>query len=195
MSITTIVGPMFSGKTTELIRLIDRNVVSKKRCVIIKNLIDNRFDNLDIVCKKTDNNNHVTTHCELTYYKCKVVYLSSLADPDLIQLFTTNYDVVGIDEGFFFEGVVNFCNELANRNVEVIISTLDTDYKQKMFPCVGELMAFSEKVIKLNGICMVCNTDNANFTVRTVKSDKKILVGGKEMYMCVCRKCLKQYAE
>lgn len=198
MSITVIIGPMFSGKTSELIRLIDRKRIAKKNCLIIRHADDKRFDHLSTtVSNEVQGNNilrHITTHNEFRYQKCDILYLSNLSgDDELFANICLKYHVVAIDEGFFFVGINKFCNELANNNVEVIVATLESSYQQRLFPEIGELIANAEIVIKLTAICMRCENEDASFTIRTIESDQEILVGSDDIYQAVCRKCLNEF--
>ena len=191
MSITTIIGPMFSGKTTELIRLIDRQRVAGKKCVIIKHSSDTRFDNNS---STTDNGiYHITTHSDICYCKCDIIYLSDLTDDNIAKELTKKYQVVGVDEGFFFKGINNFCNKLANTGILVIVSTLESSYKQTLFPEIGDLIGSSDRLFKLTAVCMRCKNNDAFFTIRTIDSDEELLVGDEDMYQCVCRSCLNQF--
>ncbi|AEQ32714.1 thymidine kinase [Acanthamoeba polyphaga mimivirus] len=184
MSITTIIGPMFSGKTTEFIRLVDRKKIAGKRCLIIKHIRDDRFE------KNDSEEKHIITHNQIRYKNCDIVYSNNLFNSNFFELITTNYDVVGVEEGFFFDDVANFCNELANNNIEVIVSTIDSSFKQEIFQEIGKLIAISENVIKLKAVCMKCKINDASFTIRTVDNDNEILVGGSDIYQSVCRNCL-----
>jgi len=188
---------MFSGKTSELIRLVDRRRIAGKKCLVIKHINDNRFDNLVNSRPQTNNNNpcnhHITTHSEITYYKCDIVHIDNLFDENLIQRIHQNYQVVGIEEGFFFKRINEFCNTLANNGIEVIVATLESSYKQQLFKEIGELIANSEKVIKLHSVCMRCKKSKASFNIRLVNSNEEILVGGQGEYQSVCRKCLNQF--
>lgn len=180
MSITTIIGPMFSGKTSELIRLIDRKRIADKKCLIIKHVGDTRFDiGTDVY--------HVTTHSNICYKKCDVLYLSVL---DNIEPIVNKYNVVAIDEGFFFVNINDYCTKLASHGIDVIVASLDTSFKQQLFPEIGKLIGNSEILIKLSAICMKCKTADAIFTVRTIESEVEILVGGCDIYQSVCRACL-----
>lgn len=190
MSITTIIGPMFSGKTTELIRLIDRKRVAGKRCLIIKHSTDNRFDDME----SDENIYHVTTHSEIRYHKCDIIHISDF-DIALVDHISQKYDVVGIEEGFFFKGINEFSNILADKLIDVIVATIDSSYKQEIFVGIGDLIASSENVIKLTAICMRCKLAEASFTIRTVESDKEILVGGTDIYQSVCRACLNNFRQ
>lgn len=187
MSITTIIGPMFCGKTTEFIRLIKRKQIAGKNCLIIKNGIDDRFN------KEDGDTAHVTTHDGIRYQKCDIIYLKDFKDDGFVQNVCDKYDVVGVEEGFFFEGLTIFCNTLADNGIDVIVATLDSSFKQELFKEVGDLVAKSENVIKLSAICMRCGGENATFTIRTVESNELILVGTDDIYQSVCRNCLNKF--
>lgn len=193
MSITAIIGSMFCGKTSELIRLIDRKRIAGKKCLIIKHAKDNRFDGPEF--NGIAGTQHVTTHSDIRYCKCDIIYRSDFTDDEFTKSICEKYEAVGIDEGFFFKGLANFCNTLANNGIDVIVATLDSSYKQELFPEVGDLLAKTENIIKLKAVCMRCKQAEASFTIRTVESNEEILVGGAEMYECVCRPCLKSHRE
>lgn len=193
MSITTIIGPMFSGKTSEMVRLIDRKRIAGYRCLIIKHCDDNRFD-LKLCDSEKIDKNHITTHGDIRYTKTDICYYKSL-DLMLAEKIVNDksYDVVAIDEGFLFgENIVEFCNYLANRNIEVIVSTIESSYKQKILPGIANLIAISEDLIKLKSICINCKKD-ASFNIRTIDSNKDILVGGADIYKSVCRSCMNNF--
>lgn len=178
MSITLIIGPMFSGKTTELIRLIDRKRISGKKCAIIKNKIDNRYEI-----------NYVTSHNNHKYSNCDILIYQDLS-LEIANELKKKYDVIGVDEGHFFPNIDSFCGDLADNGIDVFVSALDSSFQQKLFIHIGDLISHSEIVIKLDAICMKCKTENASFNIRTIDSEEEILVGGSEIYQCVCRKCL-----
>jgi thymidine kinase len=190
MSITVLIGPMFSGKSEELIRLISRANHADRKTVIIKHTRDTRYDH------ESKTSNHITSHNDIVYDKSDFIISSELTNSMLEQIIN-KYDVVGIDEGFFFKStdkntvtLTYFCNTLANNNISVIVSTLDGSYKQEIFPEIATLIANSEKVIKFTAICMQCKIKDASFTVRLNTDDNEIVVGGKDIYKSVCRKCL-----
>ena len=177
--IETIVGPMFSGKTTELQRRLNRHVyrpLTNPKIAVIKSMIDSRYDQNSIV-------SHVGHKLKADF---QTKNLMDIVD-DL-----GDYDVIGIDEGHFFPGdLVEFCEELSNSGKTVIVSALDTDYTRKHFSHVTELMAKSESVVKLNAICRYCESDAA-FTLKKPKEIKSVgsfEVGGSETYESVCRHC------
>ncbi len=186
MSITTIIGPMFSGKTTELIRLIRREkLIKKNKCLVIKHVNDIRYDE-----KNTNMFNHITTHDGESYDECDFINLSNFTDDKIVDDIINKYNVVGIDEGFFFKDINFFCNKLADAGVSVIVSSIDSSYQQEIFSEVADLIAMSERIIKLSAICMICEERDASFTIRISDSKEKFLVGGKDLYRCVCRQCL-----
>lgn len=193
MPITLIIGPMFSGKTSELIRLVDRKRIAGKKCIIVKHVKDNRcnIDN-DTSCEKRLVP-LVITHSNYHYNQCDIVYVENLDNQLTNDLIEQKYDVIGIEEGHFFPGLKKFCSVLANNNTDVIVSALDSSFEQKLFIEVGQLIANAENVIKLNAICMICNNADASFTIRTIDSNEQILVGGIDIYKSVCRTCLNNY--
>lgn len=194
MSITLIIGPMFSGKTSELIRLVDRKRIANKRCLILKHSQDTRFNHND------NDLSHVTTHSEIRYHKCDVVQVTDEEHAAIIDLIAgivehNKYDVVAIEEGHFFPEINEYCLYLANNGIEVIVSALDGSFKQELFTNIGKLIANSESVIKLTAVCMRCNNADASFNIRTNDSEQEILVGGIDMYQSVCRKCLNKHRD
>lgn len=188
MSITLIIGPMFSGKTSELIRLVDRKRIAGKKCLIIKHTNDIRYDDINDNTDKIDN---IVTHSHIQYSKTDIIKLSELLNDiqnNIIEKKT--YDTVAIEEGHFFPNINTFCTGLANNGIDVIVSAIDSSFKQEMFKNIGELIANSEIVMKLTAICMVCKDKDAHFNIRTVSSNEEILVGGADIYKSVCRTCM-----
>ena len=180
--ITLIIGSMFSGKTTECLRLLDNKRIAKKKCLIIKYSRDTRYDD-----------EFITTHSQYQYNKTNIKHFETITTDDVDNIIDDGYQVVFIDEGQFFKDIHLMCDDLANNGVEVLVSALDGDYKQEPFGDIPKLIAISEKVIKLSGVCMFCNDKKGSFTVRTIKSDEHELIGGEEMYKSACRKCMNLY--
>jgi thymidine kinase len=178
MSITLIIGPMFSGKTTELIRLIERERILDRKCLIIKFKNDNRYSLTKIV-----------THNSYSYDKCDILNIDSLDQLNIDDIIK-NYKVIGVEEGQFFNNIHLFSNKLANHDINVYISALDGTFKQDLFGDIGLIFPLAETIIKLKAICMKCKNSDASFTIRTIKSDDLIVIGGAESYVAVCRKCL-----
>jgi thymidine kinase len=168
--IQLIIGPMFSGKSTELLRRIKRYEIAKKSCILVKHTIDNRYDQ-----------DFVTTH---DLQKTRAISTESLEKIfDVLQ----NYQVIGIDEGQFFPDIL-VSEKLANQGKIVIIAALDSTFQRKPFNKICELIPLCEKVIKLNAVCTKC-FKNASFTKRTTDEKEVEVVGGIEKYKPVCRKC------
>ncbi len=170
--IEVICGSMFSGKTEELIRRLKRAKFARQRVEIFKPAIDTRYSEEDVVSH--DSNSISSTPIE-----------SSAS----ILLFTSEIDVVGIDEAQFFDnGLVEVCNQLANNGIRVIIAGLDMDFKGLPFGPIPGLCAIADEVSKVHAICVKCG-QLASFSHRTVKSDKRVLLGETEEYEPLCREC------
>ncbi|WP_321519925.1 thymidine kinase [uncultured Bacteroides sp.] len=180
--IEVICGSMFSGKTEELIRRLKRAQFAKQRVEIYKPAIDTRYSEEDVVSH--DSNSIASTPIE-----------SSAS----ILLFSSDIDVVGIDEAQFFDkGIVDVCNKLADIGTRVIIAGLDMDYKGIPFGPMPDLCAIADEVSKVHAICVRCG-QLAYISHRIIKNDKRVLLGEKEEYEPLCRKCytrvLKEYPE
>lgn len=170
--IEVICGSMFSGKTEELIRRLKRASFAKQRVEIFKPSIDTRYSEEKVVSH--DSNSIQSTPVDSS---------------SSILLFTSEIDVVGIDEAQFFdEGLVNVCNELANNGVRVIIAGLDMDYKGIPFGPIPALCAIADEVTKVHAICVRCG-DLAYISHRTIANDKRVLLGEKTEYEPLCRRC------
>tara|TARA_Y100000590_G_scaffold149480_1_gene171712 strand:- start:804 stop:1352 length:549 start_codon:yes stop_codon:yes gene_type:complete len=171
-SIETICGPMFSGKTEELIRRLRRAIIAKNKVVVFKPKIDTRYSDDLIV---SHNNNSIKS--------------ISITDENMIIEKSKNADIVGIDEiQFFKKNIIKVCAKLANQNKRVIVSGLDKDYTGKAFGIMPYLLCESEIITKLNAICNSCG-DNAFFTKRISNDKKQILLGELDKYEANCRNC------
>ena len=175
--IEVICGSMFSGKTEELIRRMKRAKFARQRVEIFKPAIDTRYSEGASSC--------TTVTCSVsstTSFFCS----SSTAS---ILLFTSEIDVVGIDEAQFFDsGLIDVCNQLANNGVRVIIAGLDMDFKGVPFGPMPALCAIADEVSKVHAICVKCG-QLASFSHRTVKNDKQVLLGETAQYEPLCREC------
>ena len=180
--IEVVCGSMFSGKTEELIRRLKRANFARQRVEIFKPALDTRYSEADVVSH--DNNSIPSTPVDTSAS---------------ILLFSSEIDVVGIDEAQFFdEGLIDVCNELANRGIRVIVAGLDMDYKGIPFGPIPALCAIADEVTKVHAICVRCG-ELAYISHRTVPNDKRVLLGEKEEYEPLCRHCyqkaLKEEAE
>ena len=173
--IEVICGSMFSGKTEELIRRLKRAKFARQRVEIFKPAIDTRYSEEEVVSH--DSNSIASTPVD-----------SSAS----IVLFSSDIDVVGIDEAQFFdEGLVEVCNQLANNGVRVIIAGLDMDYKGVPFGPMPALCSVADEVTKVHAICVRCG-NLAYVSHRTTKNDKRVLLGEKDSYEPLCRECYRK---
>jgi len=171
--IEVIVGSMFSGKTEELIRRLRRAQIARQKVQIFKPTVDTRFGDDDIV-----------SHSEMRI-PSRAVASSRL----LLDLVEADTEVVGIDEGQFFDqDLPAVCDAIANRGKRVIVAGLDKDYLGKPFEPMPQLLAIAEYITKTLAICMVCGNP-ANHTQRLVSSADRVLVGAQGMYEARCRVC------
>jgi thymidine kinase len=170
--IEVVCGSMFSGKTEELIRRLRRAQFAKQKVEIYKPAIDVRYSEEDVV---SHDKNHI---------------LSTPIDSSAsILLLSSDIDVVGIDEAQFFDmGIVDVCNELANRGVRVIVAGLDMDYKGVPFGPMPALCAIADDVTKVHAICVNCG-NLAYVSHRKVESTQRVLLGETTEYEPLCREC------
>ena len=176
--IEVVCGPMFSGKSEELIRRLRRAEIAGQRVLIVKAQIDDRYDI-----------SHVVSHSGA---KIRAV---GVGDPATILRYSDGCDVVGIDEVQFFDAaIVDVCVALADRGVRVIAAGLDTDFRAEPFGPIPELLARAELVDKLQSVCHRCGGD-ATRTQRLVNgspapfSGDTIQVGALDSYEARCRGC------
>lgn len=172
MSIHLIIGCMFSGKTTELLRQINRHKIANKKVLTIKSDLDDRYHKTDI-----------TSHDKKKGTARAVSTLMPLID-ELEQ-----YDVIAIDEGQFFKDLLTFCESAATKlNKKIIVAALDSTFDRKPFTQVTNLVAYAEKVEKLSAICTNCGKE-AFFSKRIDNNKEKILIGSNDSYVASCRIC------
>lgn len=154
--IEVICGSMFSGKTEELIRRLKRAKFAKQRVEIYKPAIDTRYSEADVVSHDSN-----------------IISSTPIDSSASILLFTSEIDVVGIDEAQFFdEGLIDVCNQLANNGIRVIVAGLDMDFRGNPFGPMPGLCAIADEVSKVHAICVKCG-QLASFSHRTVKMTNK----------------------
>lgn len=174
-SIHLVIGPMFSGKSTELQRLIRRCERGGQATIAIKPKKDDRYSE-----------SAITTHDQVAYHNVEVA--TKLAEVSVDQ-----YQVIGVEEGQFFPDLDVQCDLWANQGKTVIVAALDATYERQPFPnlVVQRLLSKAETVNKLQAVCH-CGA-NASFTQIKNKSkvvgESKELIGGDETYESVCRNC------
>ena len=176
--IEIICGSMFSGKTEELLRRLKRAKFANLKVEIFKPAIDIRYSEEEVVSH--DSHAILSTPVETS---------------DSILLLTGDVDVVGIDEGQFFDdNIVNVCQQLANRGVRVICAGLDMDYLGNPFGPMPKLMAVAEYVTKVHAICVKCG-NLAHHSHRLSASNKLVELGEKDTYEPICRHCFNKALE
>jgi thymidine kinase len=169
--IEVICGCMFSGKTEELIRRLNRALIAKQRVEIFKPVLDKRYHQENIV-----------SHNERAIRSTPVNFASD------ILLLAGNCDVVGVDEAQFFdEAIVDVCNSLANSGKRVIVAGLDMDFEGKPFGQMPNLLAVAEFVTKIHAICAQTG-ELASFSFRLSDNDKQVMLGEKAEYEARSRK-------
>jgi thymidine kinase len=171
--IEVIVGPMFSGKSEELIRRLRRAEIGKQRVQIFKPVIDQRYAKNGIV-----SHSGLEIASELIQNGAEIL---SRVEP--------RTEVVGIDEAqFLSDTVVDACVRLADLGKRVIVCGLDTDFMGRPFEPMPRLLSVAEEITKLLAICMRCGNP-AVHTQRLVASEELIVVGAGGMYEARCRRC------
>lgn len=176
--IEVICGSMFSGKTEELIRRLNRALLARQEVEIFKPAIDRRYHDDDIV-----------SHNENSIRSTPVSVASE------ILLHVRKGEVVGIDEAQFFdESLLEVVQTLANQGTRVIIAGLDMDYLGKPFGPMPALMAMAEFVTKVHAICMKCG-GVASHSYRLQNSSDRVLLGSQDQYEARCRKCFYEVIE
>lgn len=173
--IEVVCGSMFSGKTEELIRRMKRAKFAKQKVEIFKPAIDTRYSEEDVV-------SHDHT----------IIQSTPVESSGSILLLSSDIDVVGIDEAQFFDpGIVDVCNELANRGIRVICAGLDMDFKGLPFGPMPALMAIADDVTKVHAICVRCGS-LAYVSHRIVEGEKRVLLGETGEYEPLCRVCYEE---
>ena len=171
--IEVICGPMFSGKSEELIRRLRRAIIARKRVQVFKPILDNRYSADEIV-------SHADSRIGATVVEN--------ARATLVHM-DWRTQVVGFDESNFFgPDLVDVAQQLADSGKQVIVAGLDTDYLGRPFPPMPDLLAVAESITKMLAICMRCGNP-AKHTQRLVESADLIVVGAGGMYEARCRRC------
>jgi len=174
-----ITGPMYCGKSEELIRRLRRVKIAKQKVKVFKPVLDNRYSKKDVVSHSGNSIEAVPVdHPE-----------------EILERIDDSVNVIGIDEAqFFHEDLIEICEDLADRGIRVILAGLDKDFRNQPFGPMPELMARAEYVDKLHAICIQCG-EPASRTQRLIDGepaaadDPVILVGAAEVYEARCRSC------
>jgi thymidine kinase len=189
-SIELILGPMFSEKSTELLSRARRAALADQPVVIIKHVKDVRYETADVVA----------THAEMrqasapkTESRAQILVVSAgrlsdvALDAGLADFAMT--PVVGVDEGQFFPDLIEVCERWANEGRRVIVAALDGSFARTPFNDSCNLVSRCESVTKMRGVCMHCRSRDSAFSLRLGASKELEVIGGREEYHSVCRKC------
>ncbi|MCH5179870.1 MAG: thymidine kinase [Erysipelotrichales bacterium] len=179
--IEIICGPMFAGKSEELIRRVKRLEYAKKNTLVFKPKMDNRYSEDEIVSHSKLHTKSINIEKASDIYK----YIKS----------GNKIDAIVIDEVQFLDSeIVEICSDLADKGIRVIAAGLDMDFRGEPFKNVPELLAKAEYITKLTAICVKCGAP-ATMTQRIVngepakKDDPIVIVGASECYEPRCRHC------
>lgn len=177
--LTVIVGPMYSGKTTELLSYMEIYKLGRKKTLLFKPALDVRYGT-----------SVVKTHSGLEAQAVPVEFTK-----DMLPYLREKVDAVFIDEVQFFDkDLVKLVRKLLDENVNVFCAGLDMTFKQNPFETTMLLLALANEVTKKKAVCHVCGEYNATLTYKISDSDSEIDVGGKEKYIAVCRDCYNRLA-
>ena len=172
--IEVICGPMFSGKTEELIRRLVRAKIAKQEVTIFKPTLDDRYSEDYIV----------------SHNKRKIKSLT-IKNSTEIEKYSKKSDVIGIDEAQFFDlDLITICKKIARQGKRVVVAGLEKDFQALPFGPMPQLLVDAEYVTKVNAICMQCGNP-ANFSQRISDEKNQVVIGEIDKYEARCRKCFK----
>jgi len=171
--IEVITGPMFSGKSEELIRRLRRAAIARLRLQVFKPAMDSRYAEEEIV----------------SHSQWRIPSVAVEASKEIVQRLDPRTEVVGIDEAQFLDDELpGICSHLANLGKRVVVAGLDMDYRGIPFGPMPELLAIAEQVQKITAICARCGAP-ASYTQRLVPSQERVIVGAGDVYEARCRRC------
>jgi thymidine kinase len=177
--VEVIAGSMFSGKSEELIRRLRRAKIARLKVQVFKPEIDMRYSR-----------DHIVSHSEMRHESSAV-----RSAREILELLDPATEVVGIDEGQFFDNdLVEIVNRLAARGVRVIVAGLDQDYTGRPFEPMPQLLAIAEYITKTHAICVRCGQP-ANYSQRIVEVEGQVVVGASDAYEARCRRCFVPHAD
>ena len=177
-----ITGVMFSGKSSELIRRVERAMIAGQEVKVFKPSVDDRYSKQEVVT-----HNGMTVQAEIVDCEEEI--------RDIVEEKSPQIDVVAIDEGQFFEPeLIDAIEELVEEGYRVILAGLDMDFAGRGFAPIPELMARAEYVTKLHAVCVKCSNP-ATRNQRLIDGeaanvdDPVVVVGAEEKYEARCRSC------
>ncbi|MBK9190427.1 MAG: thymidine kinase [Crocinitomicaceae bacterium] len=170
--VQVVCGPMFSGKTKTLIVLISGYLKDRKKVVVFKPKLDDRYAEESIVSHDKD----------------EAQAFAVTRPAEMLDLFH-RADVIAIDEvQFFDESIVGVCETIADYGKIVVVAGLDLDYLGRPFGSMPQLMSVVDEIIKLNSVCTFCS-GRARFSHRISKDAGVVVLGEKDKYVPLCRSC------
>lgn len=179
-TIRVFCGPMFSGKTSSFIPIIEKTLEANKKIKIFRPTIDDRYSN--VTNEKVVTNNQKIIDIDTQKVNNSEEILNQVRNLDINLIF--------IDEAQFFdENLIKVCHIIANMGKDIVISGLDMDAFGVPFKTMPQILSIADSIIKLKAICDFCKEEKANFTYRKDSSTEQELVGGKEKYGAICRDC------
>jgi len=171
--IEVVSGPMFSGKSEELIRRLRRAAIARQRLQAFKPQLDDRYSDRDVV----------------SHSRWRVPSESVQRAEEILERLDPRTEVVGIDEAQFFDDALpGVCAHLAQLGKRVIVAGLDMDYRGVPFGPMPELLAIAERVDKIAAICTRCGAQAA-YTQRLTADEAQVVVGAGDVYEARCRRC------
>lgn len=177
--IEVIAGSMFSGKSEELIRRLNRARIARQRVQVFKPGIDERYSVEEIASHSGQ----------------KHMSIPVSSTDEMMKQVLDDTEVIGIDEAQFFDmAIIDAANELAESGKRVIIAGLDQDFMGKPFEPMPQLLSIAEFITKTHAICVKCGS-TANYSQRTVESEERVEVGAADKYEARCRKCFIPHAD
>jgi len=175
--IKIFIGCMYSGKSTELIKIVNRYTSINKKILGISHSLDTRSDVFNTIC----------SHDKLKINCIKVSSLTAIPIADIIE-----YEIIVIDEAQFFNDLIQFCIPLVEKyNKTLIVAGLDGTFERKPFKNnqLLELIPFADSVKKLNAYCQICKDGTrAPFSLKLSRDKTEIDIGSNDKYIAVCRK-------
>jgi len=173
MSLEIIIGPMFSGKSTELIRKIRLAKIIDKKVIVIKPIIDIRYKNNKIVSHSFESE------------ECESIHQLAEMDEKI-----NSYDLIVVDEGQFFSDLKQYVLKWVEiNNKDVIVGGLDGGHKRNKIGEILDLIPYSDSCTKIKSLCKKCNNGTPGiFTFRMNANEEQVQIGGAESYMPLCRK-------
>lgn len=167
-----ILGPMFAGKTTNIINEFHKYRSMDYKCIAINHSIDDRYGNGVV---SNHNQNKIPSINSKSLFKIKEK--------------VRDHKVLFINEGQFFDDLYDFVNAMLFVDKIVFVCGLDGDYQRKKFGSILDIIPLADEVVKVNGICNHCKKRKSLFTHRIIKEGGQIVVGNDNIYMALCRPC------